>query len=530
MINPLRLWYVAVAILLLILPSACSQSDGKDDPNAPDFEEGIPTEVRITLSARPNNASTRGDGEEKDPTSSVELIHNWWIVFINHNTKEVVKIIKDTDTAPNVYDKVPSTSVIVDGGGYEAETFRTVLPSGKYRIYAFANIDANTNLDKFEKSDNFKNGQLKDIYINHFVTNAFREIADSPNKDMQWFDKIKDDKGNTVDNYIPMAQIMPEVNISNTVEDAINIEVVRTVAKVEFTFSNPTEDIITLKNLDFSPISKGEKISIVPANEALGIGPNYKILQDINTDTATLKFDSFKVSTLNAKTSDYMSALEFYCKESLARLKEGENRSNIINTDKKLYKDQLEKFTIRLSIERNGKTETKEFQPPTINYINRNDWINFRIKFNNWVIKWKLHTYPPIGGYPAVFSQSGDGETLTATMTTGGEFELYPELITQNGEKYTVDWSKADQMKVEVESDENKLFITKPEIIDNPNVTGHPLNSTDFPKIIVGELDPKKVGEAKVKITFYLKDSKNVALDEVKSCTFKIIRQNEAPQ
>ena len=123
---------------MIISLAACSDQNGKDDPNDPGFEEGIPTEVTITLSARSGNAQTRADrdGEDKDPTSTIELIHNWWIVFIDKNGN-IAKVITDQDS--DVYDKVTSTSVNISGG-YEAETFRTIIPSGTYRIYAFANI------------------------------------------------------------------------------------------------------------------------------------------------------------------------------------------------------------------------------------------------------------------------------------------------------------------------------------------------------------------------------------------------------
>ncbi|MDE6695299.1 MAG: hypothetical protein K2K25_00305, partial [Muribaculaceae bacterium] len=86
-----------LCVFMLISLAACSDQNGKDDPDNPGFEEGIPTEVTITLSARSGNAQTRADrdGVDKDPTSTIELIHNWWIVFID-NSKKIVKIIKDT--------------------------------------------------------------------------------------------------------------------------------------------------------------------------------------------------------------------------------------------------------------------------------------------------------------------------------------------------------------------------------------------------------------------------------------------------
>ena len=94
-----KLIYICAAVLTAALSVGCSQSEGKDDPDTPGFEEGVPTEVRITLSARSGN-STRADGDSdgdpKDPTSSIELMHDgWWIVFVSN--KGDVKMIKQSD-------------------------------------------------------------------------------------------------------------------------------------------------------------------------------------------------------------------------------------------------------------------------------------------------------------------------------------------------------------------------------------------------------------------------------------------------
>ena len=495
------LWYVAAAILLLILPTACSLSDGKDDPDSPDFEEGIPTEVTITLSARSGNAQTRADrdGEDKDPTSAVELIHDWWIAFIDAKGKMTILERKDVPYA----DRTTSTSVTV-GEGFEAETFKIILPSGKYRIYAFANIPLNTEIFKNTDKYTASKGQLRNTYINDFVTDAFTGNVNSANDSMQW----------RSDKYIPMTQILTEKVISNTVEEAFNIEVVRTVAKVEFAFSNPSDDEIVVKNLEFSPISKGTHISIVPANEAIGFGPNNKLVTDILNNEppkggmGTLKFPELNKSLTPTNGKD---VLEFYCKESLPKKDGGP-------------------FTIKLTNTRTGVEETKTLYTSKITYINRNDWIHIPIKFNDWIVIWRLHTYPPIGGYPAVFSQDGTGNNLTATVTTGGEFELYPVQIKRNNQEAdfsdAVDWD--NNMTVQVLDGSDPLFVEgkSPTVVTNPGNSGtHPITSTTFPKIVMGEFDPQKVGTAKVKITFYLKDTEytNTKFE----CTFHITRQNK---
>lgn len=503
---------MCATVLTVVLSVGCTQSDNSDDPNNPNFEEGVPTEVLITLSAPSGNA-TRADGTAKDPTSSVELIHNWWLAFINKGNKEVT-IVKDTDK--NVYDKVTSTTTVENPeGGYEAQTFRIVLPAGKYRIYAFANITPPENKEDFVKLLN-KNYKLEGRYINDFVEDAFTGNSNNENDGMQWLSTKN----------IPMTKAMDEKTISNTVEEAFNIEVIRTVAKVEFVFSNPSTDEITVNELKFGPIINSNEISISPNDKYLGESANIEDLR--KKSTGTLTFPNMD-KTLDPNGGSY--DLEFYCKESLGGWydKDGKLLEKIESNKPLIVQDTVFRIDLKVTKTKAGETteksETKTFYTKDIKYINRNDWIYIPIKFNNWVIKWKLHYYPPIGGYPPVFNQDAEGTRLQATLTTGGEFELYPVEVLMNGTSYKVDMNNAD-MAVSVTSGD-EIFITKPQIMDNPNlnVTGHPLgDGTVFPKIIAGELDPKTPGKAEVKITFYL-DSQSGITDAL-DCTFTINRKN----
>lgn len=499
-----KLIYLCATVLTAVLSVGCSQSEDKDDPDAPGFEEGIPTEVRITLSSRSGN-QTRGFGEAKDPTSSVELIHDWWLAFISTKTGSV-KVITRND----VTDKTTSTpSTVTDPkNGFEAETFKIILPTGTYRIYAFANIPPkslgffnDTNL-KIE-DEKYK---LKNFHLDDFITTSF--IGG-----MRWPD----------DENIPMTAVI-ERQIKNTIEEAFNIEVVRAVAKVEFAFSNPSADEITLKNLELSPISNDPSdISIVPNYSAVGIKANEKLITD-GVKTGTLSF------TLDSKltTDNRNHTFAFYCNESLPHDEYTQEYKDKIKPLTDLYPRP---FTIDLTIDRNGTEEQKVLVTKNITYINRNDWIHIPIEFNDWIVIWALHFYPPIGGYPPVFSQSGSGDNITATVTTGGEFELYPVQIKRNSEATnyynSVDWDK--NITVTLLDGSDDLFVQDkgPAVVDNPNKenNGHSLKA--FPKIVMGEFAYDKTGTAKVQIKFYLKDNTNV--DTEFKCTFTITRKNGNP-
>lgn len=520
-----KLIYLCATVLTAVLSVGCSQSEDKDDPYTPGFEEGSPTEVRITLSTRSGNQTRAdGDGTPKDPTSSIELMHDgWWIVFVNNNGD--VKLIKQSEIP--LADRIKTTpSTVTDPNeGFEAETFKTILPSGTYRIYAFANIDPMSE-DDFKKllTKNSKGEwKLENIHLEHekFVgAGKFKDPSNPQNDGMQWPASAN----------IPMTGVMTKKIVKNTIEEAFNVEVVRAVAKVEFAFSNPSADEISLQNLDFGPITKDENISIVPNYDAIGICANNKVFDDVK-QTGTLTFSSpFSLTGVSEKYT--MGKFGFYCKESTPAEKGGP-------------------FNIKLKVKRNDEEKTYEYQTKTITYINRNDWILIPIKFNDWIVEWRLHFYPPIGGYPPVFSQSGSGDNITATVTTGGEFELYPYRIKRNGETtdyyQSVNWTvydstedtseeltpeQAKAIQVTVLSGNDDIFVTgkEPKVIDNPNINAAPAYNHSlkaFPKLIIGEIDPKKPGTAKVQIKFFLnnKDGENKDIpyaDTEFTCTFTI--------
>ena len=516
---------MCAAVLTAVLSVGCSQSNNGDDPEDPVFEEGIPTEVRITLSSRSANGTRADelppDGTPKDPTSSIELMHDgWWIVFVSN--KGDVKMIKQSDIPQADRIKSRPSSVPAPEGSttdeeFEAETFKTILPSGTYRIYAFANINAPEStqafINKYLKTENGVVTSHRTVYINELIgNNKFRDPSYPQNDDMQW----------PASENIPMSGVMTKKIVKNTVEEAFNVEVVRAVAKVEFAFSNPSADEITLTNLDFGPITKAEKISFVPNYDAIGKGPNKKLFDDVKNDTGTLSFNSFNLTDKSDKYD--MGKFGFYCKES----NPAENGGP---------------FNIELKVKRGSEDKTYTYQTQTITYINRNDWILIPIKFNDWIVEWKLHFYPPIGGYPPVLSQSGNGDNITATVSTGGEFELYPYKIKKNGEDtdyyQSVNWTirntsesasevetKGIDVKVLPGSD---IFVTgkEPRVIDNPNkneATDYNHSLKEFPQLIIGEIDPKKPGTAKVQIKFYLKndDANSQYADTEFTCTFTI--------
>lgn len=467
-------------ILLFFLFAACGQT-GQDDPDNPGFEQGIPTEVTFSLSSRSKNQTRAGEdpGTPKDPNAPVELIHDWWIAFVDKNGKVTIQQRGSYFTE-----------------GFEAETFKCIIPSGTYDIYAFANIPAKSAEDVKKLID--EESGLESI---------LGEYKFDDDK-MQWPQSQN----------IPMTGFIKNAKIQNTIEETFSIEVIRAVAKIEFDFENPSDEDITLENLSFGRITKSD-VSLFPQYNALD---NKTAYNPFGTPSYSALNYTFNNTTLAKATGKHN--LYFYCKESLAPQED-------YQLDGVDYKK--DSFRIDLTISKGGTEETKTFYTTTIlRHINRNDWIHIPIKFNDWIVIWRLHFYPPIGGYPPVLNQNGNGDNIEATVTTGGEFELYPVQIKRNNQEIDysteVDWQH-ENMAVNVLSESADLFITdrSPKVVKNPgNNDNHAVSDLKFPYIVAGELDPYKTGDAKVQIIFYLKENTNIETEF--KCIFTIHRRNPA--
>lgn len=469
-----NLIYMMATVLTAVLSVGCSHSES-NDPNEPDFEKGIPTEVTFSLSSRSGNY-TRADGRPENPTKSVEFIHNWWLAFVDQSGNVTVK------ERGKEHDE-----------GFEAETFRIIIPSGTYNIYAFANIDVPENAetvisDLLDKDTKKISGKALSVFV---ANDNFLQDG------MQW----------PSDRNIPMTGFINGVKIRNTIEERFSIEVIRTVAKVEFTIENPTEDEISLESLTFDQVTKTD-VALFPDYNVIG---QKAFTASEGADYGSLTIDSDLDKTPFRNTSRIFS---FYCKETLGTTYDG-------------HDDEAGCFKISFEGKRKG-TDTgttqdlkRTFYTTKIkNYINRNDWVPFKISFNDWTIYWKLRAYPPIGGYPPVFDQNEDGTSLSARVATGGEFELYPYLIKKGGDTYyeegkkdNIDWGK--EISLTVLEDSNGILMK-----DNNGKDMLSVDATN--KVISGELDPYKTGTAKVQINFYLDGSTGIT-NEL-TCAFTIYR------
>lgn len=457
--------YTAAGAICLSLLSGCGGGDvAGDEPTGP---AGGMAEVTVTLSSRASDNVSRAEGDDgipADPDNAIEKIHTWWLAFVDKSGG-----IKYLERAGR------------DAGGFETERIKATVPAGIYDVYAFANIRKPADADAFINSLSWSNG------VNgNGMSGLLSAVADAPtfSGDGKLWDKSKD---------IVMTGYLKGVTVRNTMEESFSIEVVRSVAKVEFDFTNPTTDAITLKKLTFGRVQTGD-IRLMPEYDKLG--------RTGYTDFGTPSYGEIEVTMNQALATTGGTHKElFYCKESKGAEEEGA-------------------FKIELTADRtkNGESAATEqkrtFYTRNIRgYINRNDWLVIPITFNEWTILWRFHYYPPIGGYPYEFDQNEEGSSLEATVGTGGEFELYPEIM-KNGAAYTL--SEAEWNEVGVTFTNEGFYTTTPGLL--PYGTGLPGDARQF--VVGGVISDTPGGESTVTVTFRLVngDSSDVEYP----CEFKI--------
>lgn len=358
---------------LLFLFGACT-SDAQED--APD---GSPASVRISLSAPYNGVATKADGTPTDPESDNEKILSWFLVFVNKEGK--VEKILDREAK----------------GAVEQETFSCVLPSGTYKVFAFANMDA----AMLESATGFKFNEGENVDVSKLQTAAWNDKNGSSLNLNLWSEE----------NPIPMTGYR-EVTVKNTIEERFSIEVVRMVSKIEFKFTNPDQNDVTITEIRLDPITSSP-VSLFPTG-ATGISyahlGNGAFTPLANAEYARLSYPT----NLTVKGDNGNGAAKFYCKESISS-RENENS-----------------FTVGLQLQYadGGQTYLQYNLTRDIkDYINRNDRIVIPVTLSAYDVTAEAIFYPPIGGYPAMMKGEDAEGSQIFTFGTQGDFVITPKVI-----------------------------------------------------------------------------------------------------
>ena len=377
--------YYYICIWAVCLLAACSASDDATSfPGQADAENRVGVTLQLSaLSSQTSQSSrssqTRAAWETDTEALPGEMMKSWFVVVVQNGMIE--KIIT-SDLKSLGVTEVEKDQVFVE------------LNKGETTFYSFANIkpeeiglDASTSVGQPLPAD-------------------FDEKTYQMDGNCQLFHQLM-----TPDfqNGYPMSN-KQVVNITDN-QQAINLEVIRMMAKVQLSITNATDHAIVLKTITLSDVT-------------LNGNPNIKLLPNVDSNnqlqvnlansakkgTITLRAAENNGITIEARAKQTAC---FYMNESLVdKGTDGGNRYFILSLT-----------TVDAAT---GTTSNHRYAMLSWNEIRRNDYLKIPIKLEDYQIKWTVEAFSPIGVLPKV---TDDGEKLSLDFGYYGEFHIKPEVI-----------------------------------------------------------------------------------------------------
>ncbi|MDE6548043.1 MAG: hypothetical protein K2L22_03500 [Muribaculaceae bacterium] len=434
---------------LMLIASGCAGDREPGDKK--DLEEGIPTEVSFSISSRFNGIDTRADGTAADPENDNEMINDWFMVFADRNNV-VRKVITRSEAG-----------IKTEGNPVEEETFRFILPSGTYSVYAFANISK-------EELKSATKGATDDGLS--FTEGIGITQADIDGK--TWTTELNN--WDIESKPIPMSGFLKDIQVKTTIEETFSIEVVRMVAKVQLLFSNPTATDITVKGISLDPVTSSG-VSLFPRNSS---GISY-------THLGESPYTALSGATYGVLSVDYTTPVEV----AAGTTQESPVKKSVYIKESLSTKENDGAFTVGLTVSHaDGIQEHQQYNitKDIRGYINRNDWIVIPVTLSQYDVSVEALFYPPIGGYPAVLSTVAPDGSQVFTFGTEGEFAIVPHVIDKLSGTHLAPTGYS--IELGTITDESGIFAKTPTVTTT---------SASLPEEITGTLSTAK-GKATVEV------------------------------
>lgn len=363
-----------LALATVLGLGACSSDDVDQIP------EGM-GQVQVRLSARYHGV-TRATGDWLDPTDPKELIHDYWVAFVN--TSNIVEELVSGNCGT---------------AGKEEDTFRFLLPPGNYKVFAFANLPTNAN---FESLGIVKGSAMPDLSTKTLPTT------------------------NGWTNNIPMSSHIGGQNI--TVREAENqsfeVELVRTMAKLEFTFINDSQQQMDLLGYEIHPL-KRTNVSLLEPDDPDDFLTAEEDTASYYVDLSTAPLVLYpKGSTGDDKPTSH--TVYSYVNETNASATATLNQYSLRMKMRRHRDVGEEVIDYRYGFTLNSDGIGKDLSGTDINgfdYIHRNDWIKLPVMFTDWTFRIEALPFPPIAGFQARVLSA---DALSITFNSGGYIFLRP--------------------------------------------------------------------------------------------------------
>ena len=375
-------WGLVTFILMGCVPDANPAIDSGDS------SDGATRQVEICLGvASDATAGTRAGSDYTDVNMQAgELMKNWIIVMV--------------DTDNRIVD-------IVANGPYDAgetersqDSFWKRMKQGTYAFYSFANLTRKEiGIDTYRVGDTLPDGFFEQMKCSVKIPSLV--FAD------HWSDFGND--------YFPQGIPMSNKQVVTIGKDtkAVNLEVIRMVAKVVLQLTNNTDHDITFKGLTLSDVTPNveDNLMLLPGKDETD---EQGIVHVSDANLATTQKQTVAYASMALGTGhDYVvkrSAVTnicFYINESKAT---DENKYHILQLQTIDSDHSSMRINRRLAMLNWSK-------------ICRNDYRVIPIKLDDYSIEWDVQSFTPIGVLPQI---EDDGENLTITMGYYGEFHIIP--------------------------------------------------------------------------------------------------------
>lgn len=377
-------WGLVTFILMGCVPDANPAIDSGDS------SDGATRQVEICLGvASDATGGTRAGSDYTDVNMQAgELMKNWIIVMVDADGR-IVDIVKNGP---------------YDAGETERsqDSFWKRMKQGTYTFYSFANLTpSEIGIDAYRVGDTLPDGFFEQMKCSVKIPSLV--FAD------HWSDFGND--------YFPQGIPMSNKQVVTIGKDtkAVNLEVIRMVAKVVLQLTNNTDHDITFKGLTLSDVTPdvADNLMLLPGKDETD---EQGIVHVSDANLATTQKQTVAYASMALGTGhDYVvkcrgqvvTNICFYINESKAT---DENKYHIL---------QLQ------TIDSDHSSTVINRRLAMLNWskICRNDYRVIPIKLDDYSIEWAVQSFTPIGVLPQI---EDDGENLTITMGYYGEFHIIP--------------------------------------------------------------------------------------------------------
>lgn len=457
--------YCLLALATVLGLSACSNEDYR-------IPEGMgQVEIRLTS---PYKKVTRADDDWLNPISNEEMIKEYWVVFVNSSDKVEEVIHENLSVAQ------------------EEHTFRFFLVPGNYTVYGFANLPEDTPAS----------GDNPAIPGTPFSSLGIEKGSTMPDLTTK---KLATTNGWT--GYIPMTSHTggQQITVAEAENQSFEVELIRTMAKLELTFINDSQQQMDIVGYEISPLTT-TNVSLLEPTAPENIVTSESEAHKVEfTAPLVLAGKSTEAGAQPATATTYV-----YVNETNASATATHNQYSIRIMIQRHRIDEATNTETDVEEMRYGFTvnsETSGTGWPSGNtngfdYIRRNDWIKLPIMFTDWTFRIEALPFPPIAGFQARVLSA---DALSITFNSGGYIFLRPMFRNNQdpedvwrgfddsdvtfelpGEPYTVNGTVAEELTI---TDENPYAWTTPETGVAESIDGTTGTDTGTGIVMTGDLD-----------------------------------------